>query len=47
MDFKAKYISDKENKEKPDEKRILITNEAFAVCEMLEELMSRMGVNRK
>lgn len=47
MDFKAKYISEKEDKEKPDSKKIVLGNEAYAICELIDDLISKLGVMKK
>ncbi len=39
MNFKDKYISEKENAEKKDVKKVLLSNDAFAIGEMIEELI--------
>ena len=38
MNLKDKYISETEQSTKPDAKRVTITDEAFAIGELLEDL---------
>lgn len=42
MEFKEEYISAKENAEKPDAKKITISNEAFAIGDMIERLINKL-----
>ena len=42
MTFEDKYISEEEQVMKPDAKRITITDEAFAICELIESLANKI-----
>jgi hypothetical protein len=42
MGFEDKYISDKENSEKPDAKRIVISNDAYAIGEQIDILVKKL-----
>jgi ATP-dependent Clp protease adapter protein ClpS len=42
MILKEKYISSWENSEKPDAARIILSNDAYAICEFIEKLMNTM-----
>ena len=39
MNFADKYISEQQNIKKPDEKKTIITTEAFAIGELLEKIL--------
>lgn len=45
MTFADKYIPDAENDIKPNKGKILISNEAFAIGEMLEKLLNQLRQN--
>ena len=38
MSFKDKYISESEKKEKPESKKLVLSDNFFALCEQLEKL---------
>ena len=42
MEFADKYISEKENKSNPDVKKIILSNDAYAVGEMLQNLINKL-----
>lgn len=44
MRFEEKYISQKESDTKPNAKRILITDEAFAIGEIIQIVVDKLGV---
>jgi len=44
--FKDKYISEAENAVTPDAKKILISNDAFAIGEMMEALIKIIDKTR-
>ena len=46
MEFADKYISEKENADKPDLTKVLISNDAYAVSEMIDKLIKQMEHNR-
>ena len=39
-----KYISEAENTKAPDEKKVVITNEAFAIVDAIDSLIERLKV---
>jgi hypothetical protein len=42
MEFTEKYISAKENSLKPDPKKVLISDDAFAIGEVIDSLIRRI-----
>ena len=42
MNFTDKYISEKENSETLDTKKILLSNDAFAIGDMINELIIKL-----
>ncbi len=42
MELREKYNSQKEEQEKPDPKKITISNEAYAILEAIEQLKNVM-----
>jgi len=42
MNFKEKYISDKENSLKEDLSRIVVSNEAYAIMDVINELINKI-----
>lgn len=38
MRLKEKYISNSENNKKPDAKKTILTDDAYAICELIENL---------
>ena len=42
MNFKEKYISDKENSLKEDLSRIVVSNEAYAIMDVINELIKKI-----
>jgi len=46
MNFTDKYISQTEMAEKPDLKKIVITDDAFAIGELLQELINKIEHTR-
>ena len=42
MEFTDKYISEKENTEKPDVKKVLISNDAFALGDIIQQLINKI-----
>lgn len=46
MKLEEKYISTSENNAKPDETKIILTNEAYAICEFLEKLILETNATR-
>ena len=43
MTFQDKYISEAENAITPNIKKIEISNESYAICEMLDELIYKLN----
>ena len=43
MTLQEKYISEKENAEKADATKVVLSNDAYAVCEFLEKLMMQIA----
>ena len=46
MEIKDKYISEHDNNVKPDHKKVIISDEAYALIEIIQDLISRMGVKK-
>lgn len=46
MKFSDKYISEKENAENPDIKKIILSNDAYAIGEMIDELIKKVDYLR-
>ena len=42
MEFTDKYISSQENIEKPDAKKTCISNDAYAIGEIIQELLKEI-----
>ena len=42
MSFKSRYISTSENKINPDPKKIILSDDAYAIVEQLEAIRARM-----
>jgi len=42
MAFQAKYISQTEKKEKPEDKRVVLSDDAFAISEMIDSLINAL-----
>lgn len=42
MDFADKYISERENLEKPDAKKLVLSNDAYALGEILHQLSGQL-----
>ncbi|MEK7661937.1 MAG: hypothetical protein AAB355_00325 [Patescibacteria group bacterium] len=42
MEFKEKYISQFENAQKADASKIVLSNDAYAQCEMLDLLIKKL-----
>ena len=47
MKFKDKYINEKENSKKADDTKILISNDAFAIGDMIEALINKIERTRR
>lgn len=42
MELTEKYISEKENLEKPDAKRVLVSNDAFSIVDAVQQLINKL-----
>ena len=42
MEFADKYISETANAEKPDAKKVLVSNDAFAIGDMIDKLIKKI-----
>jgi len=47
MEFKDKYISNKENSVKPDAKKMVLSDDAYAISEMINVLIQRIEKARR
>jgi len=46
MKLKEKYISKTENDKKPDIKKIILSDDAYAICEFIEMLIVKIEQTR-
>ena len=46
MKFEDKYISETEKLLEPEDKRVVLSNDAFAIGEIIERLINVINVNK-